>query len=89
VAISGPPNTYAIIDTVPFENYGMAAGTIAAFRRSGNQLPVAVPMMAFFIVLDDVALANVAAPEFLTSLRSIFGIFLPHSGIGVNSSFMQ
>lgn len=54
----------------------MSAGTIATSRRFDNQLPVAVPMMVFSVMLGDVVLTDVPAIDFIGAMQAIFLIFL-------------
>lgn len=67
----------------------LAAGTIATFRRFGNQLSVAIPMMVLSVFLGNTVLTDVPDPDFLMALRVIFGIFLGLAVIAIVCSVLQ
>jgi nitrate/nitrite transporter NarK len=89
LAFFGTPNTYAIIGSVPREKHGMAAGTIATFRRFGNQFSIAIPMMVFSIILGNVVLTDIDVPDFLFSFRLIIAIFILLTMVGIVCSVFQ
>lgn len=89
IAFFGTPNSYAIMGSVPRERHGMAAGTIATFRRFGNQFSIAVPMMVFSIILGKVVLTDVKTPDFLLSFQIIMGIFVAFTVTGIVCSLLQ
>ncbi len=73
-ALFSSPNSNAVMGSVDKKVYGVAAGTLATMRMTGQTLSIGVAMLVFGVVIGRVQITPEYFPELLQSVRIAFGI---------------
>jgi len=74
-ALFSSPNTNAVMSSIERHQYGVAAGTIATMRMSGQMLSIGIAMLVFALVIGPVPITPQVHAPFLQSISIAFGIF--------------
>jgi hypothetical protein len=74
-ALFSSPNTNAVMSSVERGSYGVAAGTVATMRMTGQMFSLGIVMLIFALVMGRVQILPEYYGQFLMSVRIAFGIF--------------
>jgi len=88
-ALFSSPNTNAVMSSVQKPVYGVAAGTLATMRMTGQTLSIGVAMLVFALVVGKVQITPEYYPQFLMSVNISFAIFSVLCVGGVFSSLTR
>lgn len=88
-ALFSSPNTNAIMSSVESRFYGLASGTLATMRLTGQMVSMAIIMLIFTIHTKDVPLAREGASSFLSSQHSAFITLFLLCSIGIFASLAR
>ena len=69
-AFFSSPNTNAIMSSVEQQFYGVASGTLATMRMTGQMLSMGIVMLIFALHIGDVPITPEAYPSFMGSMHS-------------------
>ena len=69
-ALFSSPNTNAIMSSVEHEFYGVASGTLATMRITGQMLSMGIVMLVFALHIGDVPITPEQYPSFMGSMHS-------------------
>jgi EmrB/QacA subfamily drug resistance transporter len=69
-ALFSSPNTNAIMSSVEHEFYGVASGTLATMRITGQMLSMGIVMLIFALHIGDVPITPEEYPSFMGSMHS-------------------
>jgi EmrB/QacA subfamily drug resistance transporter len=83
------PNANAVMGSVEKNRYGVASGTLATMRLSGQMLSIGIAMLVFALVLGREQIGAANAPRFLLGVRIAFGVFVILSAAGVFASLAR
>jgi EmrB/QacA subfamily drug resistance transporter len=83
------PNTNAVMSSVEKRTYGVAAGTLATMRMTGQTISLGIAMIIFALVIGKVQITPEYHPQFLQSVRIAFGVFAVMCVVGVFSSLAR
>ena len=83
------PNTNAVMSSVEKEVYGVAAGTLATMRMTGQTMSLGIAMLIFAVVIGQVQITPEFYGPFLKSLKIAFGVFAVLCVAGVLSSLAR
>jgi EmrB/QacA subfamily drug resistance transporter len=73
-ALFSSPNVNAVMNSVETKYLGVASGTLATMRLTGQMVSMGIAMMTFALVIGRVRITPASYPFFLHSLKIIFGI---------------
>ncbi len=73
-ALFSSPNVNAVMNSVETKYLGVASGTLATMRLTGQMISMGIAMMTFALVMGRVRITPASYPFFLYSLKIIFGI---------------
>jgi EmrB/QacA subfamily drug resistance transporter len=88
-ALFSSPNTNAVMSSVEKPVYGVAAGTLATMRMTGQTLSIGIAMLVFAVMIGRVQITPDIHPQFLASVNISFGIFAVLCIAGVFSSLAR
>lgn len=88
-ALFSSPNSNAVMGAVPKGVYGVAAGTLATMRMTGQTISIGIAMLVFSLVMGSVRITPDVYPAFLESVRIAFGIFAALCAVGVFASLAR
>jgi MFS family permease len=88
-ALFSSPNTNAVMSSVEKPVYGVAAGTLATMRMTGQTLSIGIAMLIFAVMIGRVQITPDLHPQFLASVDISFGIFAVLCIAGVFSSLAR
>jgi uncharacterized membrane protein len=88
-ALFSSPNTNAVMSSVEKPVYGVAAGTLATMRMTGQTLSIGIAMLVFALVVGKVQITPEYYPQFLSSVNIAFAIFSVLCVGGVFSSLTR
>lgn len=88
-ALFASPNTNAVMSAVDRDRYGVAAGTLATMRLTGQMLSLGVAMLLFALFLGRAPITEGNAGLFLDSVRVAFGLFAALCLLGVFASLSR
>jgi EmrB/QacA subfamily drug resistance transporter len=88
-ALFSSPNTNAVMSSVGKPVYGVAAGTLATMRMTGQTLSIGIAMLVFALVVGKVQITPEHYPQFLLSVNIAFAIFSVLCVGGVFSSLRR
>jgi EmrB/QacA subfamily drug resistance transporter len=74
-ALFSSPNTNAVMSSVNKSLYGVASGTLATMRLTGQMLSIGIAMLIFALMVGRVQITPESADRFLTSVNVAFGVF--------------
>jgi len=74
-ALFSSPNTNAVMSSIERHQYGVAAGTVATMRMTGQMLSIGTAMLVFALVMGPVPITPAVHDSFLHSVSIAFGIF--------------
>ena len=74
-ALFSSPNTNAVMSSVEKRVYGVAAGTLATMRMTGQMLSLGIAMLIFAVLIGRVQIVAEHFPQFLLSVRTAFAVF--------------
>lgn len=74
-ALFSSPNTNAIMSSVEKRFYGIASGTLATMRLTGQMLSLGIVMLIFAVYIGKVQITPAHYPLFLKSAKVAFAIF--------------
>jgi EmrB/QacA subfamily drug resistance transporter len=83
------PNTNAVMSSVEKRTYGVAAGTLATMRMTGQTISLGIAMIIFSIVIGRVQIAPEFYTPLLQSLKIAFSVFAALCVLGVFSSLAR
>ena len=69
-ALFSSPNTNAIMSSVEQQFYGVASGTLATMRITGQMLSMGIVMLIFALHIGDVPITPAEYPSFMGSMHS-------------------
>jgi len=69
-ALFSSPNTNAIMSSVEQQSYGVASGTLATMRITGQMLSMGIVMLIFALHMGDVPITPAEYPSFMGSMHS-------------------
>ncbi|HEX7535335.1 MAG TPA: MFS transporter [Syntrophales bacterium] len=69
-ALFSSPNTNAIMSSVEQQFYGVASGTLATMRITGQMLSMGIVMLIFALRMGDVPITPAEYPSFMGSMHS-------------------
>ncbi len=75
LAFFSSPNTNAVMGSVEKKFYGVASGTLATMRVTGQMLSMGIAMLLFALYIGRVQITPEYYPLFLTSTKTAFIIF--------------
>jgi EmrB/QacA subfamily drug resistance transporter len=73
-ALFSSPNSNAVMGSVDRKVYGVAAGTLATMRMTGQTVSIGVAMMIFAIVIGPVPMSPAIHAPLLVAIRMAFGV---------------
>jgi EmrB/QacA subfamily drug resistance transporter len=73
-ALFSSPNSNAVMGSVDRKVYGVAAGTLATMRMTGQTVSIGVAMMIFAIVIGPVQMSPAIHTQLLIAIRMAFGV---------------
>lgn len=88
-ALFSSPNTNAVMSSVGKSIYGVAAGTLATMRMTGQTMSLGIAMLVFALVIGQGQITPECYPEFLASVRITFGASALLCVAGVFSSLAR
>jgi EmrB/QacA subfamily drug resistance transporter len=88
-ALFSSPNTNAVMGSVERTVYGVAAGTLATMRMTGQTVSLGITMLVFAMIIGRVQILPSFYPQFLHSVHVTFGIFSVLCVAGVFSSLAR
>ncbi len=88
-ALFSSPNTNAVMGSVERTVYGVAAGTLATMRMTGQTISLGITMLVFAMFIGRVQILPSYYPQFLQSVHVAFGIFSVLCFAGVFSSLAR
>jgi len=74
--IFSSPNTNIIMSSVDRKHYGLASATMGTMRLTGQSLSMGIAIMAISIMIGNIDLSLAPHPQFISSMRVTFIIFL-------------
>jgi EmrB/QacA subfamily drug resistance transporter len=74
-ALFASPNTNAVMSSVERKRYGVASGTLATMRMTGQMLSIGIAMLIFALVVGRVQIRPDNMDKFITSVNIAFGVF--------------
>jgi predicted MFS family arabinose efflux permease len=74
-ALFSSPNTNAVMSSVDKRLYGVASGTLATMRLTGQMLSIGIAMLIFAVIVGRVQITQEYSDRFLTSVNVAFGVF--------------
>ncbi|MBI2869929.1 MAG: MFS transporter [Chloroflexi bacterium] len=74
-ALFSSPNTNAVMSSVEKKFYGIASGTLATMRITGQMFSMAVTLLIFALVIGRTQIVPENYPQFITSSRVVFAVF--------------
>jgi EmrB/QacA subfamily drug resistance transporter len=83
------PNTNAVMSSVEKRAYGVAAGTLATMRMTGQTISLGIAMIIFAVVIGRVQITPALYEPLLKSLRIAFSVFSGLCVLGVFSSLAR
>ncbi len=89
LGIFSSPNTNAIMGSVDRKKYGVASGTLGTMRLVGQMLSMGIAMMLLAVYVGDVQITSAYFPQFLTSMKTCFGIFAVLCSAGIFLSLVR
>jgi len=69
-ALFSSPNTNAIMSSIETRFYGVASGTLATMRLTGQMLSMGIVMLIFALHIGDVPITHEQHPSFMGSMHS-------------------
>jgi hypothetical protein len=88
-ALFSSPNTNAVMSSVEKSVYGVAAGTLATMRMTGQTLSIGIAMLIFALMIGRVQITSELYPQFVKSIDIAFGVFAALCIAGVFSSLAR
>jgi EmrB/QacA subfamily drug resistance transporter len=88
-ALFSSPNTNAVMGSVERTVYGVAAGTLATMRMTGQTVSLGITMLVFAMFIGRVQMLPSYYPQLLHSVHVAFGIFSVLCVAGVFSSLAR
>jgi EmrB/QacA subfamily drug resistance transporter len=88
-ALFASPNTNAVMSSVDKSRYGVASGTLATMRLTGQMLSIGVAMLMFALFLGRVQVTEATTELFLVSVRAAFALFAGLCLLGVFASLAR
>jgi len=83
------PNTNAVMSSVEKSVYGVAAGTLATMRMTGQTISIGIAMLIFALVVGTVQITPEHHAGFLRSISIAFAVFAALCTVGVFSSLAR
>jgi EmrB/QacA subfamily drug resistance transporter len=83
------PNTNAVMSSVEKSVYGVAAGTLATMRMTGQTISIGIAMLIFALVVGTVQITPEYHAGFLRSISIAFAVFAALCTVGVFSSLAR
>jgi MFS family permease len=74
--IFSSPNTNIIMSSVERKHYGLASATMGTMRLTGQSLSMGIAIMAISLMIGNIDLSLAPRPQFISSMRVTFIIFL-------------
>jgi len=88
-ALFSSPNTNAVMSAVERRSYGVAAGTLATMRSTGQMFSVGIATLMFSLFIGHAKISAGNAARFLVSARYCFAIFAGLCLLGVFASLAR
>ena len=88
-AFFSSPNMNAVMSSVEKKFYGVAAGTLATMRLTGQALSMGVATLVFAICLGGVRITPEHYPLFLKSMRAALVVFVILCCCGIFASLAR
>ena len=88
-ALFSSPNTNAIMSSVEEQFYGVASGTLATMRITGQMLSMGIVMLIFALHIGDVPITPEEYPSFMGSMHSSLIVLSLLCFGGIFSSFAR
>jgi MFS family permease len=88
-ALFSSPNMNAIMSSAERRSYGVASGTLATMRMTGQMFSMGISMLIFAIYLGGVQITAQYYPLFLKSTRAAFTVFASLCFLGIFASLAR
>lgn len=88
-ALFASPNTNAVMSSVDRSRYGVASGTLATMRLTGQMLSIGLAMLMFALFVGRVPITAANADLFLVSVRLAFALFAVLCLLGIFASLAR
>lgn len=88
-ALFSSPNTNAIMSSIEKRFYGVASGTVATVRLSGQMFSMSIIMVIFSLLIGNSQISPESFQPFLKSARYAFIIFTSLCGAGIFASLAR
>jgi EmrB/QacA subfamily drug resistance transporter len=88
-ALFSSPNTNAVMSSVGKQFYGVASGTLATMRLTGQMLSMGIVTMIVALYVGAVMITPQTLPLFLMANRTTFIVFAALCGLGVLASLAR
>jgi hypothetical protein len=88
-ALFSSPNSNAVMGSVERNVYGVAAGTLATMRMTGQTFSIGIAMMIFAIVIGPVQISPAVHAQLLVAIRMAFGVSATLCLFGVFASLAR
>ncbi len=89
LALFVPPNTTAIMKSVPPSSAGIASATLSIMRQFGGMIGLAIVTVIFSLIIGQVEITPQYYPVLLQGIKLALGIFAIFSFIGIFASFAR
>jgi EmrB/QacA subfamily drug resistance transporter len=83
------PNTNAVMNSVEKKFYGVASGTLATMRKTGQMLSMGIAMLIFSLYIGRIQITPQYYPQFLESVNVAFAIFTIACFAGIFASYAR
>jgi MFS family permease len=74
-ALFSSPNTNAVMGAVERKHYGLATGTLATMRVTGQMASMSLMMLLFALMMGSAKITPELYPRFLVAMKTAFTIF--------------
>ena len=88
-ALFSSPNTNAVMSSVSKQFYGVASGTLATMRLTGQMLSMGIVTMIMVLYMGNAMIAPETYPLFLKANRMAFFVFAVLCALGVLASLAR
>ncbi len=89
VALFSSPNANAIMSSVEQKYFGVASGTMATMRLTGQMFSMGISMLIFALLIGNVQIMPPYYHLFLKSIKTIFAIFTFLCAVGIFASLSR
>ncbi|MBU0491903.1 MAG: MFS transporter [Chloroflexi bacterium] len=88
-ALFSSPNTHAVMSAVDKRRYGVASGTLATMRLTGQTLSLGITMLVFALIIGSAQITPTQYEAFVQSMHIILAIMTGLCAVGVFASLVR